>query len=166
MLFATVAVYGSIDTAAKTRRAAQEQAILARIPAASLRTADAARGAIEAAGLKARDTLRGEVSEVQRLESGILAVRGWLVDLDDPGRDLSVVVFHGGVQIASARPWRRRPDVARALGRDELAGARIGFGLGTRPVRCEDAGEAVILGLDPAGGVAVLPGRTAITGCP
>ena len=159
VLFATVAVYGSIDTAAKTRRAAQEQAILARIPAASLRNADAARAAIEAAGLKARDTLRGEVSEVQRLESGILAVRGWLVDLAEPGRDLSVVVFHGGVQIASARPWRRRPDVARALGRDELAGARIGFGLGTRPVRCEDAGDTVILGLDPAGGVAVLPGQ-------
>jgi hypothetical protein len=33
-------------------------------------------------------------------------------------------------------------------------------------VRCEDAADAVILGLDPAGGVAVLPGRTAIAGCP
>jgi peptidoglycan/LPS O-acetylase OafA/YrhL len=165
-LFAALAIYGSVDTAAKTRRAAQEQAILGRIPSASLRDADAARAAIEAAGLKARDTLRGEVTEVQRLESGVLAVRGWLVDLEDPARELSLVVFHNGVQIAVARPWRRRPDVARALGRNDLATAKIGFGLGTRPVHCADAGEVVVLGLDPTGTVAVLPGKTAIAGCP
>lgn len=167
VMFAAVAAYGAVDTLAQERRARQERAILARLPAGSLRDAEAARAAVAAAGLQARGALRGEVGEVQRLEAGALAIRGWLVDGDDPGRELAVAVFHGGVEIASARPWRRRPDVADALSRPDLATAKIGFGLGTRPVRCQDAREVVVLGLDLAGGGAlVLPGRTAIAGCP
>jgi peptidoglycan/LPS O-acetylase OafA/YrhL len=163
-LFAAVAAYGALDTAAKERRARAEEAILARLPAGSLRDPDAARAAIAAAGLSARASLRGEVGEIQLLEGGMLAVRGWLADLDDPGRELAVAVFHDGVKVASARPWRRRPDVAGALGRPDLTSARIGFGLGTRPVRCRE-GRVVVLGLDLAGTALVLPGRTDIAGC-
>jgi peptidoglycan/LPS O-acetylase OafA/YrhL len=166
-VFAGLAVYGTIETLAQERRTRQERAILARLPAGSLRDAEAARAAVAAAGLQARASLRGEVGEVQRLEAGALAIRGWLVDADDPGRELAVAVFHDGVEIASARPWRRRPDVAAALSRPDVAAAKVGFGLGTRPVRCQDAGEVVVLGLDLAGeGALVLPGRTAIAGCP
>jgi exopolysaccharide production protein ExoZ len=164
-LFAGVAAYGALDTAVKERRARQEQAILARLPAASLGDPDAARAAVAAAGL-AGGSLRGEVGEVQRLEDGALVVRGWLLDAEDPGRELSVAVFHNGVQVASARPRRRRPDVAESLGRSDLASARIGFGLGTLPVRCQAGREVVVLGLDLAGAATVLPGRTAIAGCP
>jgi peptidoglycan/LPS O-acetylase OafA/YrhL len=164
-MFAGVAVYGAIDTAAKERWTRQEQAILARLPAGSLRDPDAALVAIAAARLEARSSIRGEVGEVRLLEGGMLAIRGWLVDTGDPGRELVVAVFHDGAKVASARPWRRRPDVAKALGRDDLASAKIGFGLGTRPVRCREGTEVVVLGLDLAGGAMVLPGRTAIAGC-
>jgi peptidoglycan/LPS O-acetylase OafA/YrhL len=166
-LFAAVAAWGAVDTLTQERRARQERAILVRLPAGSLRDPETARAAVAAAGLEARPSLRGEVSEVQRLDAGALAIRGWLVDVDDPARELAVAVFHNGVEIASARPWRRRSDVALALGRPDLVPAKIGFGLGTRPVRCQDATEVVVLGLDLAGNAAlVLPGRTAIAGCP
>jgi hypothetical protein len=132
-----------------------------------LRDAGTARAAIAAGGLAAPASVRGEVSEVRLLEAGALLIRGWIVDLDDAGRAMSVAVFHDGVLIASSAPWRRRPDVAVALGRPDLSSVKIGFGFGTRAVRCDAARTLVVLGLDLAGNAAmVLPGDTAIVGCP
>ena len=56
--------------------------------------------------------------------------------------------------------------VARALGRPELASAKIGFGFGAPSIQCAAGDTVVVLGLDLTGGGAlVLPGNVTIAGC-
>ena len=163
-LFAAIGVYGAVDTALREWRSGQERAILSRIPADALRRRETARIALEAAGLPAPSYLRGEVTEVARLD-GALIVRGWLFDEADTQRRLSAAIFYNGVELRVTQPSRKRPAIAASLGRPDLAKAGLGFGIAHR-MACVPGAEVVVVGLDLAGAAAVLPGKAVIDECP
>ena len=164
-LFVAIAAYGAVANAFAEDRAQREQAILERVPAEALRDLNATRAAVDAAKLRGRDLLRGEVTEVLRLDDGALVVRGWFFDARDSRRSLSVAVFYNGVRLAMVRPSRKRPQLAAALGRPDLADTAIGFGIAHR-MACVNGAQVVVMGLDLAGGAVVLPGKTTIEKCP
>jgi exopolysaccharide production protein ExoZ len=164
-LFVAIAVYGAVANAFAEDRAQREQAILERLPAEALRDEHATGAAVDAAKLRGRDSLRGEVTEVLRLDDGALVVRGWFFDAQDSRRSLSVAAFYNGVRLAVVRPSRKRPQLAAALGRPDLADTAIAFGIAHR-IACVNGAQVVVVGLDLAGGAVVLPGKPTIEKCP
>ena len=92
--------------------------------------------------------------------TGRLALRGWVVDRDTPSEQFRVAAFCGGKRIGeSTVPRRRRPDVAQALGREDLTKTRIGFTILPEqlPV-CRDDAMLFVVAFDQKGRAAVLAG--------
>ena len=164
-LFVAIAAYGAVANAFAEDRAQRAQSILERLPGEALRDENATRAAVDAAKLRRRDSLRGEVTEVQRLYGGVLVVRGWFFDAQDSRQSLSVAVFYNGVRLAIVRPSRKRPQLAAALGRPDLADTAIAFGIAHR-IACVNGAQVVVVGLDLAGDAVVLPGKPTIEKCP
>jgi hypothetical protein len=162
--FSLVACYGIADTAAKEWRSAQERAILARLPPGSLRDREAARAGVASAGLS-RGSLRGEVEEV-RPAAGLLLLLGRVVEENNAGRDISVLVFHRGAQVGAART---RGATASRGSAPALAGTELAFRvgvLGVLGVRCGDAGDLAVLAFNLADGTAaVLDGPVVLPKC-
>ena len=165
LVFAGVALYGGVHVFVEERRVAEVRALVDRLPGATLGDAAAARAALGPLGLAARPALRGDITHTQPLE-GALLLRGWVADLDNPGRTLWIAVFRGGELAGLARPARFRPAVADALARPELARVRIGFGFATGKLRCAGAPVAVILVLDPTARTAAVLGEVPVPPCP
>lgn len=163
--FGLIACYGVADTAAKEDRAAQERAVLSRLPPGSLTGPDAARAGLEAIGWS-RTPLSGAIDAV-RPGAGLLLLSGLVNELGGAPRDLSIVVFHRGVQVGASRATRAATGFAKILGRVPApTGGDLPFRVGIGGVRCEDAGALVVLALDLSGRTgAVLSGPSVPPKC-
>lgn len=156
LVFAGVAAFGAYRTARLDGETARVQRALARI-GSDLATPAAAGVAIARAGAAAPDTVAGMVDGLETLPNGDVLVRGWAVDRANASEAVYAVAYCGGRQVALARPGRRRPEVAAALGADALGRERIGFTLMLRPGTCTRTDSVFILGVTQRGGATVLP---------
>ena len=62
-------------------------------------------------------------------ETGIISIMGWALDLKQPAKDVTVVVFQHGRLLHSGVPGDKRPDVAEIFPAFELGTPGFGFDL-------------------------------------
>jgi hypothetical protein len=71
--------------------------------------------------------VKGAIDGIGRVDNERVVVKGWAIDVADPGLPLTVIVFAGGARKLTMETDGRRPDVVSVFGIPEAATANVSF---------------------------------------
>ena len=121
-----------------------------------------ARQSIASAPVLAPASLAAAIDLVEAADDGRWLIRGYAVDLDQPGRPIHIALRQGGDIIAFDRMRRMRTATAKALGREDIARYRFGFSvIVPADFDCREGRIEALLLLDDVGAVPLSSGALA-----
>jgi hypothetical protein len=158
--FIALALYGSVTHVLDEIQNRRIRSTLDQLGPSALSSPDAASARIAATHLALPSSFQGAFERVDPHQDGRVVLRGWAFRGDNPSEDIKVRVFCGGRELGIERYQRRmRTDIARSLGREDIAGRRFGFALFVPRQGCPTGSRAFVIAFDEAGRAAVLPGE-------
>jgi peptidoglycan/LPS O-acetylase OafA/YrhL len=158
--FLALSVYGSVTHVLDEIQNRRIRSTLDQLGPSALSSPDAASARIAATHLALPSSFQGAFERVDPHQDGRVVLRGWAFRGDNPSEDIKVRVFCGGRELGIERYQRRmRTDIARSLGREDIAGRRFGFALFVPRQGCPTGSRAFVIAFDEAGRAAVLPGE-------
>jgi hypothetical protein len=87
---------------------------------AAVSDATSLMAAVQTAGLRGTEDVKGAIEEIRRLDNDRLTIKGWVTDTTASGSALTVLAFAGGHHVLTTVTNGTRADIAKMLG---LAGA-------------------------------------------
>jgi exopolysaccharide production protein ExoZ len=158
--FLALSVYGSVTHVFDEIQNRRIRSTLGQLGPSALSSPNAANARIAATQLALPSSFQGAFERVDPLQDGRVVLRGWAFSGDNPSEDIKVRAFCGGREFGIERYQRRmRTDIARSLGREDVAGRRFGFALFAPRQGCPTGSRAFVIAFDEAGRAAVLPGE-------
>jgi hypothetical protein len=94
---------------------------------ATVSDATSLMAAVQSAGLRGAQDVKGAIEEIRRLDNDRVTIKGWVADTTAPGSALTVVAFAGGHHVLTTVTKGARADIAKMLGLADANPANISF---------------------------------------
>jgi exopolysaccharide production protein ExoZ len=157
--FLALTVYGSASSILDEIQNRRIRSTLNQLGPTAMTSPDAASARIAATRLALPASFQGAFERIDALPDGRVIFRGWALSADDPSQEIKIRVFCGGREVEVERYQRKmRTDIARSLGREDVASRRIGFTAFASRRGCLEGAQAFVIAFDELGKAAVLPG--------
>jgi hypothetical protein len=94
---------------------------------ASVSDATSLMAAVQTAGFRGTQDVKGAIEEIRRLDNDRVTIKGWVTDPTAPGSALTVVAFAGGHHVLTTVTNGTRADIAKMLGLADASQANMAF---------------------------------------